>query len=62
MNDTAARALKLMQDFHGLITVDEEQKQFLLRCVQEHPKIYPDCKKSTSERIFKQLCFLNEKY
>ncbi|GBN51494.1 hypothetical protein AVEN_89718-1, partial [Araneus ventricosus] len=44
VNDTAERAIKIMQDFHGLITVEEEQKQFLLRCVQEHMKIYPDSK------------------
>jgi len=42
VNDAAERAVKLMQDFHGLIAVEEEQKQFLLRCVQEHRKIYPD--------------------
>lgn len=52
VNDTAERAVKMMQDFHGLITVDEEQKQFLLRCVQEHRKIYPDCKKETLKRKF----------
>ncbi|XP_049304099.1 uncharacterized protein LOC125776378 [Bactrocera dorsalis] len=28
VNDTAERAVKLMQDFHGLITVDEEQINF----------------------------------
>jgi hypothetical protein len=47
VNDTAERAVKLMQDFHGLVTAEEEQKQFLLRCVQEHKKLYPDCKKAT---------------
>ncbi|CAG9792723.1 unnamed protein product [Diatraea saccharalis] len=47
VNDTAERAVKLMQDFNGLITAEEEQKQFLLRCVQEHRNLYPDCKKST---------------
>lgn len=52
VNDTAERAVKLMQDFHGLITVEEEQKQFLLRCVQEHRKVYPDCKKLTLKRKF----------
>lgn len=31
VNDTPERTVKLMQDFHGLITVEEEQKQFLLR-------------------------------
>ncbi|GBO41204.1 hypothetical protein AVEN_104561-1 [Araneus ventricosus] len=39
VNDKAERAVKMMQDFHGLITVEEEQKQFLLLCVQEHMKI-----------------------
>lgn len=47
VNDIAERAVKLIQDFHGLITADEEQKQFLLRCVQEHRKMYPDCKRET---------------
>ncbi|XP_074115095.1 uncharacterized protein LOC141537816, partial [Cotesia typhae] len=41
-NDTAERAVKLMQDFNGLITAEEDQKQFLLRCVQEHRNLYPD--------------------
>ncbi|GBP41266.1 hypothetical protein EVAR_32992_1 [Eumeta japonica] len=36
VNDTAERAGKLMQDFNELITAEELQKQFLLRCVQEH--------------------------
>lgn len=54
VNDTAERAVKLMQDFHCLITVDEEQKQYLLRCVQEHRKEYPDCKKQTLKRHFSE--------
>ncbi|GBO19129.1 hypothetical protein AVEN_18384-1 [Araneus ventricosus] len=33
VNNTAERGVKLMQDFNGLLTVDEEQKQFLLQCV-----------------------------
>lgn len=52
VNDTAERAVKLMQDFHGLITAKEEQKQFLLRCVQEHRNLYPDCKKETLKRKY----------
>lgn len=52
VNDTAERSVKLMQDFHGLITAEEEQKQFLLRCVQEHRKMYPDCKKETLKRKY----------
>ncbi|CAH1647379.1 unnamed protein product [Spodoptera littoralis] len=52
VNDTAERAVKLMQDFHGKITVDEEQKQFLLRCIQEHRVKYPDCRRMTLKRKF----------
>lgn len=52
VNDTAERAVKLMQDFHGLITAKEEQKQFLLRCVQEHRNLYPDCNKETLKRKY----------
>ncbi|GBM97387.1 hypothetical protein AVEN_105098-1 [Araneus ventricosus] len=33
VNDTAERRVKFMQDFNGLLTVHEEQKQFLLQCV-----------------------------
>lgn len=52
VNDTAERAVKLMKDFHGLITVEEDQKRYLLRCVQEHRKVYPDCKKKILKRKF----------
>jgi len=54
VNDTAERGVKLMQDFHGLITIEEEQKQFLLRCVQEHRRMFPDCKKKTLKRKYVQ--------
>jgi hypothetical protein len=52
VEDTAERAVKLMQDFHGKITAKEEQKWYLLRCVQEHRKLYPDCKKKTLKRKY----------
>ncbi|GBO01218.1 hypothetical protein AVEN_69882-1 [Araneus ventricosus] len=52
VNDTAERGVKLMQDFNGLPTIDEEQKQFLLQCVEDHKKQYPDCKKATLKRKF----------
>lgn len=52
VNDTAERAVKLMQDFNGLLTVKEDQKQYVLRCVQEHRRLYPDCKKETLKRKF----------
>ncbi|GBP13817.1 hypothetical protein EVAR_8032_1 [Eumeta japonica] len=51
INDPAERAVKLMQDFNGLITPEEDQKQFLLRCVQEHRNLYPDCNKTTLREV-----------
>lgn len=47
VNDAAERSVKLMQDFHGQLTIDEEQKQFVLRCVQDTRQTYPNCKKET---------------
>ncbi|KAL4107469.1 hypothetical protein QTP88_017811 [Uroleucon formosanum] len=45
VNDTAERAVKLMEQYNATLTLDKDQKQFILKCVQEHRKIYPDCKK-----------------
>ena len=45
INDTAERAVKLMEDFNETLTLDEQQTQFLLLCVQEHRKLYNNCKK-----------------
>lgn len=50
VNDTAERGVRLMQDFHGKLTANEDQKQYVLRCVQEHRNLYPDCKKDTLKR------------
>jgi len=50
INDTAERAVKLMDDFNASLTLDEEQKQYALLCVQEHRKTYPNCKKSTLQQ------------
>lgn len=36
VNDTAEQAVKLMQDFNGLFTVGDEQKEYVLCCIQEH--------------------------
>lgn len=52
VNDVAERGVKLIQDFNGLLTVDEEQKQFLLQCVEDHRKQYPDSKKATLKRKY----------
>lgn len=52
VNDNAERAVQLTQQFHGLLTVQEEQKQYLLQCVQEHRQIYPNCSKTTLKKKF----------
>ncbi|GBM51650.1 hypothetical protein AVEN_43279-2-1, partial [Araneus ventricosus] len=52
VNETAERGVKLMQDFNGLLTIHEEQKQFLLQCAEDRRKQYPDCKKATLKRKF----------
>ena len=60
VNDTAEGAVKLMQDFPGKIMAKAEQKQYLLHCVQEHRKLYPDCKKETLKRKYSHyflFCF-----
>jgi hypothetical protein len=33
VNDTAERGVKLMADFNEALTVNEEQKQYILKCV-----------------------------
>lgn len=47
INDIAERAVKLMTDYNGLLTNDEEQRQYVLRCVQDHRKLYTNCDKHT---------------
>jgi len=47
VNDTTKRAVKLTKQYYATLTLGEGQKQFILKCVQEHRKIYPDCKKIT---------------
>jgi len=50
INDTAERAVKLMEDFNASLTLNEEPKQYVLLCVQEHQKTYPNRKKSTLQQ------------
>ncbi|XP_022161359.1 uncharacterized protein LOC111027298 [Myzus persicae] len=50
VNDTAERAVKLMEDFHGTLTKDDKKSGLLLQCIQEHRRLYPDCKKETLKK------------
>lgn len=47
VNDHAERGVALIQEYNGYLTHSEEQLQFLLHVVEDHRRIYPDCKKST---------------
>lgn len=47
VNDIAERGVALIEEFNKLITIDEEQKQFLLLVVKNFRQKYPDTKKST---------------
>jgi len=47
MNDSAERAISLMQQYNSSLTKNEEQKQYLLHLVERHRKQYPTCSKST---------------
>lgn len=47
INDIAERGVALIEEFNKLITVNEEQKQYLLLVVKDFRKKYPNAKKST---------------
>lgn len=52
VNDTAERAVKLVEDYHGLITKDESQMAYVMQCVHEHRKLYPNCTKITLNKNY----------
>ena len=41
-NDIAERGVALMEESNKLMTIDEEQKQYLLLWIKEYRKKYPD--------------------
>jgi hypothetical protein len=52
VNDTAERTVELMEDFRGSLTKDDKKSELLLQCIQEHRRLYPDCKKETLKKQF----------
>lgn len=46
-NDTAERGVQIIQHFARTVTKDEADLQWLLQCVEDHRKKYPDFRKST---------------
>lgn len=51
VNDAAERGVALIQAFNGVITNQEEQKQFLLQVVEKHRRDFPNPNKSTFTAI-----------
>ncbi len=47
VNDAAERGVALIQTFNGILTNQEEQKQFLLQVVEKHRRDFPNPNKST---------------
>ena len=47
VNDSAARGVKLIQDYNEILTKNEEQKQYLLQVVQDHCELFPNSNKGT---------------
>jgi hypothetical protein len=46
VNDAAERGVSLIQNFNSVITIQEEQKQYLLQVVESHRRQFPVSKKS----------------
>lgn len=52
VNDIAEGAAVLMERYNATLTLNESQKKCLLKCVQEHQKMNPDCKQNTLQRQY----------
>lgn len=52
VNDTAERAVHLMEEYNNILTRDEDQKQYILQIVSEYRKSFPDPKKQTAIKTF----------
>lgn len=47
VNDTAERAIKLIEEYNNILTKNEDQKQFLVQILSDYKKKVPDARKST---------------
>ena len=48
VNDCAEGGLDLMRTYNGILTKNEDQKQFLLQLVEEHRGKFPNASKTTA--------------
>jgi hypothetical protein len=51
VNDLSERSIKLITDFASTITHDENQRQFLLQCVEQHRRTVSDFRKESLKNI-----------
>lgn len=47
VNDTAERGVALMKCYNQSVAKNEDQKQYVLKCVKKHREQYPNVRKST---------------
>jgi len=52
VNDLAERGVKLMEEYNGKLTKNENEKQYILQVVSEMRKLYPNINKQTLEQPF----------
>ena len=45
----------LMEEYNKLMTIDEEQKQYLLLLVKEYRKKYPDFMLQKNQRLYREF-------
>lgn len=50
VNDVAERGVKLVEEYNGLLTKDQEQQQFMLQIVADYRKRFPKCTKEILSR------------
>ena len=53
INYCSERAVKLIQDYVNILTNDENQKQYLIQCIEEYNKSCPKANKNTVIKKFR---------
>lgn len=56
VNDAAERGVALIQQFNGILTKQEDQKQFLLQVVDKHRHDFPNSNKATVTAVSAVAC------
>jgi len=51
VNDSAERGVSLMQTYNGILTKNEDQKQYLLQVIEQHRQKFPNATKAAVSNI-----------